>query len=59
MRNVDDCFERRIERISDRIEVPALVEAEADMQLLQVLVAIELLVICVDDFLETRLILWM
>ena len=57
VRDVDDRLLGRVEHLQDVVDVGARVEEIADVELLQVLVAVELLVVGVGDGVELRLVL--
>ena len=57
VRDVDDRLLGRVEHLQDVVDVGAGVEEVADVELLQVLVAVELLVVGVGDGVELRLVL--
>ena len=54
--DVDDGLLGRVEHLQDVVDVGAAVEEVADVELLQVLVAVELLVVGVGDGIELRLV---
>jgi hypothetical protein len=56
--NVDDGLLGRVEDVEDVVDVRPAVEEVADVELLEVLVAVELLVIRVGDGIELRFVLW-
>ena len=57
IRDVDDGLLGRVEDVQDVIDVRAGIEEIADVELLQVFVAVELFVIGIGDGLELRLVL--
>ncbi|MCY1235393.1 hypothetical protein D9M72_480080 [compost metagenome] len=56
VRDVDDGFLRRVQHLHDGVQIPACVEEIADVQPLQVGVAVELFVVGIGHCLEPRLV---